>query len=476
MLQLNTDSGRFSQQIALKVLGVSSSDGVEDWQERYRLPRHIRLEVASSPGEALGRLRGCAYDAILAEFPLAQWTPAELLEEAKRIDPSLHFLVVQSGCAPQDAIRLVKLGAQHVFADGPSPEELAREMEAIAESRRTRDVAALMSALEGEPWRRLLVGNSPALNRVCEIVRLVGPRRSTVLITGETGTGKEMVARALHLAGGDRAGQPLVSVNCSAIPETLLEAELFGHVKGAFTGAAAARTGRFEQADHGTIFFDEIGDMPMDLQAKLLRVLQEREFQRIGASETVKVDVRVVAATNVCLAERVSQGKFREDLYYRLNVVPVRTPPLRERPQDIPLLVEHFLDKICRFEKIPTRQVTRETLDRLDEYSWPGNVRQLENAVEMAVVLSGERKLLYPSDFPIPSAGAPAHAVELGAAPLVPVPDEGLDFERTVNAIERSILQQALEKTSGNKKQAADMLKLKRTTLSAKLRVLEATA
>ena len=315
---------------------------------------------------------------------------------------------------------------------------------------------------------------------VARIIRLVAPRRCTVLISGETGTGKEMTARALHMAS-PRAAHPLVAVNCSALPENLLEAELFGHTKGAFTGAVGQRIGRFEQADGGTLFLDEIGDLPLDLQAKLLRVLQEREFQRLGSSETIKVDVRVIAASNVDLEEKVRAGEFREDLYYRLNVVPIAMPPLRERLADIPLLVGHFIAKICRLEQMPLKRALPETLDRLASCAWPGNVRQLENAVEMAVVLSGERAILYPADFPLPRQferrpGDRLQPVNLLAHPLVPVPDDGLDFERIVGDFERSILDQALQKTGGNKKMAAEMLRLKRTTLSAKLRSLEAAA
>ena len=338
----------------------------------------------------------------------------------------------------------------------------------------------LQSAIEGRPrpvrpaapWKHLLVGESRAMDDVDRIIRLVGPRRCTVLITGETGTGKEMAARAIHMAS-PRAAQPLVAVNCSALPENLLEAELFGHVKGAFTGAVQQRIGRFEQAHNGTLFLDEIGELPLDLQAKLLRVLQEREFQRLGSSETVRVDVRVIAASNVDLEERVRQGRFREDLYYRLNVVPIAMPPLRRRTTDIPVLVSHFIDKICRLEQMPPKRVAPETLDRLSSYSWPGNVRQLENAVEMAVVLSGERLVLYPSDFPLPAEPG-RESFSCAFSPTVPIPDDGLDFEQTVSHIERSILEQALRKTRGNKKMAADMLRLKRTTLAAKLRSLDA--
>jgi transcriptional regulator with GAF, ATPase, and Fis domain len=306
------------------------------------------------------------------------------------------------------------------------------------------------------------------------MIALVGARRATVLITGETGTGKEIAARALHLAG-PRARRPLVTVNCSALPEHLLEAELFGHVKGAFTGAINNRVGRFEQADGGTLFLDEVGDMPLDLQVKLLRVLQEREFQKLGSSETVRVDIRVVAASNSDLPEKIRQGRFREDLYYRLNVVPIAMPPLRERLGDIPLLVEHFIAKICRQEGLAPKQVRKETLDRIGFYSWPGNVRQLENAVEMAVAMSGDRQWLAPADFPLPSSVA--HKVARPATShVVAVPDGGLDYEQTVGAFERDILEQALRRADGNKKRAADMLRLKRTTLSAKLRSLEARA
>jgi DNA-binding NtrC family response regulator len=317
-------------------------------------------------------------------------------------------------------------------------------------------------------WERLLVGESSEIRQVAHLIRMVGPRRATVLITGETGTGKEVAARALHLAS-PRKRASFVSLNCSALPESLLESELFGHVRGAFTGAIQSRAGRFEQAHGGTLFLDEIGDMPVDLQCKLLRVLQERAFERLGSSETVQVDVRVVAATNCNLERRIEEGRFREDLYYRLNVAPVEMPPLRNRKSDIPLLARHFVEKICRLERLPAKRLTPEALACLCDRNWPGNVRQLENAVEMAIALSGDRVALDAADFATsgPRGGA------LQTSPLIAVPDSGMDYERTVAGIERSILAQALEKTRGNKKAAADMLGLKRTTLCAKVRSLE---
>jgi DNA-binding NtrC family response regulator len=248
---------------------------------------------------------------------------------------------------------------------------------------------------------------------------------------------------------------------------------LFGHVKGAFTGAFQNRVGRFEQAQGGTLFLDEIGDLPLDLQAKLLRVVQEREFERLGSSQTIRLDIRVVAATNCDLAQRIEEGRFREDLYYRLNVVPIHMPPLRERRDDIFMLARHFVEKVCRAEEIPLKSLRPEAIERLCGYSWPGNVRQLENAVEVAVAMSGDRAVLGAEDFPVPAAAR----IPIGpGVPVVSVPDSGLDYERTLARIERSILDQALSKTGGNKKAAAEMLRLKRTTLSAKMRSLDRAA
>jgi DNA-binding NtrC family response regulator len=372
-----------------------------------------------------------------------------------------------------EAVRMIRAGAHHCVGYRDTAETLRDSLANAAEEKRRR-VRARQRAAAPETWRTLLVGDSLAMERVVETIRLIGPRRCTVLIAGETGTGKEMVARAIHQAS-PRANQPLVAVNCSALPEHLLEAELFGHVKGAFTGAINARIGRFEQANRGTLFLDEIADMPIELQAKILRVLQDREIQRLGSSETIKADVRVIAATNVNLLERVRQGKFREDLYYRLNVVPVIVPPLRQRDSDIPQLVEHFIRKVCQMEDIPEKSLAPETLARLRACPWPGNVRQLENSVEMAVAMSGDRAVLYAGDFGLPNA-ASSRAVALGQ-PAAPEGDAGyMDFESAVSQFERSMLERALVKTSGNKTAAAELLGLKRTTLIMKLRSFQGSA
>ena len=445
--------------------------GDENACGEIRVNENCRVFLHTNVFEALRELRDAEWDAILVQLPVAGWCAEELVEEIRRAAPASPCLL--QGAPGDDwvqAVRLTKLGAYSWLpAEASNADRLTALETALAER-----LSVHRSVAASEPWRRFLVGDTAAMRLVTDTIRLVGPRRSTVLITGETGTGKEMAARALH-AASQRAHLPMVAVNCSALPENLLEAELFGHVRGAFTGAVQNRVGRFEQADRGTIFLDEIAEMPLDLQAKLLRVLQEREFQRLGSSDTVKLDVRVIAACNVDLEDRIRRGKFREDLFYRLNVVPLRMPALRERPRDLPALVTHFLRKVCEQEEIPLKRVAAESVERLMRYSWPGNVRQLENAVEMAVALTGTRDLLFPSDFPLPSLAA-EKAAPPGMATQLGVPDEGLDFEQTVGAIEMRLLEQALRKTAGNKKAAADLLRLKRTTLTAKLKSLQALA
>jgi len=428
------------------------------------------LEHAAGVPEALEYLKRSQIDATVLCLPLPDYTPGDALADLRCGDGDIPVILWDPDARVPDAVRLIRSGAFDVRGAETGPEQLAGAIEDAIDDRRSR---APLNAGADEPWRRILVGSSRPFRDMVEMVRLVGSRRSTVLITGETGTGKEVAARAVHMAG-PRGRLPMVSVCCSALPENLLEAELFGHVRGAFTGAINQRVGRFEQANGSTLFLDEIGNMPLEAQAKLLRVLQEREFQRLGSSETMRVDVRVVAATNVDLLERVRQGLFREDLYYRLNVVPIHLPPLRARLGDVPALVQHFIGKICRVEDLPAKRISVEALGRLASYSWPGNIRQLENITERAIVLSGERTMLYPSDFPL-DGPAPRAVPASGhaSANLVQVPDGGLDFEQTVGQIARGILEQALRKTNGNKKMAADLLGLKRTTLAAKLRSLE---
>jgi transcriptional regulator with PAS, ATPase and Fis domain len=300
-----------------------------------------------------------------------------------------------------------------------------------------------------------------------QLLETVAPTNSTILITGDTGTGKEVVARAIH-HNGPRRMQRFVALNCSAIPETLLEAEMFGHVRGAFTGAVGTRQGRLEQAHKGTLFLDEIGTMSAALQMKLLRVLQEREFERIGDSHTTKVDVRVIAATNSDLDKMVADGSFREDLFYRLNVIPVHLPSLRERVEDIPLLVQHFLEKFgsAVTPARPPLTVSQEAMRRLMAYEWPGNVRQLENAVERAFAFSVGRSQLEVTDLP-PEV---QRTHEAPPASSIQLPEDGVDLERFIAGIERHLIERSLERTAGNKGRAAKLLNMKRTTLVEKLK------
>jgi DNA-binding NtrC family response regulator len=409
---------------------------------------------------------GDAPDAIVVRLPNSEMGNAEMLAAVQQISQGTAPVIAwvpESSVA--GAFNLCYLGADELITDEASLEERASAL-AMAKIRRqgSNRPEEKESTIESEPWRRRLVGGSCSMRVVTELIRLVSPRRATVLITGETGTGKEVVARAIHDAS-PRAAQPIVSINCNAIPGELLESELFGHVRGAYTGAFQSRLGRFEQANRGTLFLDEIGDMPFSLQAKLLRVLQEREFQRLGSSETVRVDVRVIAATNANLAHLVEQGKFRQDLYYRLNVAPIHLSPLRERVEDIPDLVLHFLEKICRNEQIPIKALPNEIISWLTKFPWPGNIRQLENTIESAIALSGIRSTLRMADFSA-LGGSPNHPR------MFAMPSDGIDYNLIVGQFEKTLLSEALRLAGGSKKRAATLLQLKRTTFYAKLDAL----
>jgi DNA-binding NtrC family response regulator len=449
-------------------LWIGADLAVTDPHVRGALPA-VEILAESSLAGGLARLRTTDFVAIVLSLAALPCSGDQALDEVQRVAPDARVIVHHREGGIDDVITLTRRGAFYVLLGELDPGALA---EAVAKASRNSR-AKLHANTENASWRQYLIGQSRGMLQICEIIELVAAKRCTILITGETGTGKEVVAKAIH-AASNRAAASLVSVNCTALPATLIETELFGHAKGAFTGAHSSRIGRFEQAHRGSIFLDEIGDLPLEAQAKLLRVLQEQEFQRVGSSETVRVDVRVIAASNVDLEQAARERRFREDLYYRLNVVPVHLPPLRDRREDIPLLLDHFLEKIRRLENAAPKQIGDEAIHYLAQLDWPGNVRQLEHAVQMAFAMSGDRLVLVPSDFRArkPARVEPSAARATGDAQLARVTPEGLDFDEVVSGVELSLLNQALALSGGNKARAADLLKIKRTTLLAKMKSL----
>lgn len=403
----------------------------------------------------------------LVDLKLPDGSGIDLLSKIKFSHSHIPVIILTGFGTVEAAVQATQKGAFHFVTKPFNMEELISLVKkALEQTSLQKENSQLRNQLRGRFKFDEIIGQSPNIEKVLRLVDRVADTDSTVLITGESGTGKELIAKAIHY-NSTRVEKPLVPINCGAIPGDLLESELFGHVKGAFTGAIANRLGRFQLAEGGTIFLDEIGDMSPNLQVKLLRVLQERRFEPVGGTKTIEVDVRVIAATNSNLEKSVEQGRFREDLFYRLNVIPVSVPPLRQRQSDIPLLFHHFMQNFNSSKNRQLKGISQEAMHMLLSYSWPGNIRELENLVERLAIIKGEG-IVQIEDLPV-KLGRPATS-KLEINREMVFPDHGMDFNSAVDSFENSLILKALEKTGWNRNQAAILLKLNRTTLVEKIK------
>lgn len=425
---------------------------------------------AENGEEAIAKVEEYDIDLVITDLKMPRGDGLQVLEEAKKVDPRIMVIVCTGYGTVNTAVRAMRLGAYDYITKPIKAEEIILVVQRALDYQRLQvENVLLHKQLKTKYKFKNLIGDSDNMQQVFRFIEKIAPTNSTVLIRGESGTGKELVARAIHY-NSDRRNEPMVPVNCGAIPEDLLESELFGYEKGAFTGALKTRIGRFELADGGTIFLDEIGDMSPALQVKILRVLQEHEFERVGAVKSIKVDIRVIAATHKDLEKAVTQGTFREDLYYRLNVIPITLPPLRERRSDIALLINHFLEKFNKGKRKSIDGVSPEVLTCFMRYHWPGNVRELENSIERLIILKGEG-MIDLEDLPEKLLGS-------GITDLLPsmdIPDSGISFNTAVSEFERELILRALNKTNWVKNRAAKLLQLKRTTLVEKMKKIQLT-
>ncbi|HEX5108324.1 MAG TPA: sigma-54 dependent transcriptional regulator [Vicinamibacterales bacterium] len=428
---------------------------------------HAVLE-ARDEAEALEQLREHRPAVVLTDLKLPAGDGFGVLRAAKEVDPELQVVVMTAYASVQDAVRAMKEGAMDFLAKPVEPDHLLLMVQrAIAQRRMITENILLKEELAERRGAPRIVGEDPKLRQVSQQLHRAASTDATVLLEGESGTGKELFARALH-ALSPRADGPFVAINCAAIPETLLETELFGHEKGAFTGAAMRKPGRFEVAHRGTLFLDEIGDLPLPLQAKILRALEEKQFERVGGTQTLRVDVRVVAATHRNLKVRVAERLFREDLYFRLSVFPIRIPPLRERTGDIVILARHFVDRFCRDLNKRLLALSPESIDALCAYSWPGNVRELQNCIERAAILC-EEDTIHPRYLNLTTAVAPA----VEASPWERIDMSGTlndVVRRTTAEVERRKIGQAFKQAGASRMRAAEILGVNPKVLLQKLR------
>ena len=442
-LTLNKTKGR--------ILIVDDELVVRDSLSKWFTSEGYNARPAASGREALEIIAHSEFDIALLDIKMPGMDGIELQARLREADPDLTVVIMTGYAAVDTAVQALKRGAYDYITKPVDPDELSHLVSNALEHKRARkEVNRLRENLQETSPGTELIGKSPAMKKVVELIEMVAPTEATVLITGESGTGKEVVARAIH-AAGPRRYMPMVTIHCGALTETLLESELFGHEKGAFTGAQFRKKGKFEVADGGTVFLDEISDISLRTQTDLLRVLQEKEIVRVGGNQQIKVDFRAIAATNKNLETLVKEGSFRPDLYYRLHVFCIELPPLRDRREDIPLLVNHFLNKFCMATSRPVPQIAPDSLELLMRHDWPGNVRELENAVERALVV-GRGQEIQPSDFSFqfqreePKAG------------------------KTLDDVERAHIERILRETQHNLSRAARILDIDRTTLYNRLR------
>jgi two-component system response regulator PilR (NtrC family) len=411
--------------------------------------------LAENGRRAIELLEKETVELLISDVKMPDVSGVQVLAAAQRVNPDIIGIMITAYASTDTAVEALRLGAYDYLSKPFNVDELKLKVRKALERRHLQQENVLLKrALQDGHQFSNIIGRSPLMLSVFQLIQTIAPTNSTVLVTGESGTGKELVARAIHFNSG-RKDRPFVALNCGALPETLLESELFGHVRGAFTGADANKKGLIEVAEKGTIFLDEIGEMTPMVQVKVLRVLQERKFRRLGGTDEVEADIRIIAATNKDLSKLVSEGKFREDLFYRINVIPVRMPPLRDRLEDIPLLAEHFLAKYAAQIGRSISGISPEAMRRLQAYLWPGNIRELENAVERAVALETGPMIEAGSLPEHVLSGVPAAVAGNGAEGL---PPRGFDLERHVEEIEREYIAEALRRAGGVKSRAAELL------------------